>query len=184
MIALIVSRLAHGVDVGPAAKLFLASFMHAYVPVMPREPALPQSVPALRAFIEDAFASDIVDFQRLENPPRLYVAAQAQAQYEVVGYLSVDVNDGGKVYLRQLAVHPDAQRRGVAQALVKQALVDVEQPGVTKVTVSLRRFNKDAEKFYASLGFRDDADCDARLDRKLYKGMVWTPSETRAREQP
>lgn len=161
-----------------AKAVFVDSFTNAYKPLQKTVPELPQSEAALNAFLEDAFADDAADFGRKVNPPRLYIAS-VDGEQRPLGYLSVDIDPDGKTgYMRQLAVRPEAQGRGVGRALVKRAFADV--PDLERVSVSFRRFNTQAEGFYRKMGFTQADKSHPSLDPTLYSALLWRAKGTQS----
>ena len=67
----------------------------------------------------------------------------------MVGY------DGHRGWLYYLAVADDARRRGVGTALVRAAERWLQERGVPKVQLMVRRGNEPALAFYASLAYDD-----------------------------
>lgn len=142
----------------------------------------------VEAFLHNAFDVEEHAFKSAVDGVRFYNArvvddgsAEEHEEGEVIGFLSVDVDEdgesecegeGGRMYLRQMAVASDWQGRGVGQALVRAAVEDAAD--VHLVTVAVRRFNEKAKRFYSRLGFREEGKCEAGLDPELYCGMVWT----------
>ena len=61
--------------------------------------------------------------------------------------------DGFLGWLHKVAVLPQYQRRGVATALVRRAVVALRSTGCTKVNLQIRATNSVVRRFYESLGF-------------------------------
>ena len=61
--------------------------------------------------------------------------------------------DGFRGWLHKVAVLPQYQRRGVATALVRRAVVALRSTGCTKVNLQIRATNSVVRRFYESLGF-------------------------------
>lgn len=150
----------------PERAMFVSAFQDVYdtLPDGTLQLAPGQTV---AAFLHAAFDAEEKVWGLDERGVRFYVAYDKES---VVGYLSVDVNDGDSMYLRQMAVDTQWQRCGVGSKLVGVA---VEEAGVDRVTVAVRRFNDDAKRFYGKLGFQEGGECSSGLNPKLYCGMVW-----------
>ncbi len=71
---------------------------------------------------------------------------------KVVGYAVLDTRDGA-AYLSQLAVSPEARRRGVARALVAAAAERVRAVGLVDWTLHVQPENTAAIALYESVGF-------------------------------
>ena len=61
--------------------------------------------------------------------------------------------DGHRGWLHKVAVLPQYQRRGVATALVRHAILALRSAGCTKVNLQIRVTNSEVRGFYESLGF-------------------------------
>ena len=71
----------------------------------------------------------------------------------VVGYLCLwEIAD--EVHITNIAVHPDARRRGIARRLLAGALEDVRRRRLRLVVLEGRPSNTEAIGLYASFGFR------------------------------
>ncbi len=75
----------------------------------------------------------------------------------VVGY-AVTGRAGPISYLQRLAVHPDAQRRGIATMLVNDALHWAARRGARTMLVNTQDQNHPAVALYERLGFRLEPD--------------------------
>lgn len=83
-------------------------------------------------------------------------ARMAERDGHLVGYsLAVLVAD--EAHLGNLAVHPDARRAGVGQALLDDLLHVSEKRRATRLTLEVRESNEGARKFYYRNGFIDVA---------------------------
>ena len=71
--------------------------------------------------------------------------------------------DGFRGWLHKVAVLPQYQRRGVAAALVRRAIVALRDAGCTKVNLQVRATNSEVRGFYQSLGFE--------IEERLSMGM-------------
>lgn len=86
---------------------------------------------------------------------------------EVVGY-AVTGRAASRGYLQRLAVHPDVQRRGIAAALVADALRWLRRWSAREVLVNTQESNDGAVALYERLGFRRHDEGLAVLRRALH----------------
>jgi ribosomal-protein-alanine N-acetyltransferase len=56
--------------------------------------------------------------------------------------------------LRNIAIHPTHQRKGIARALLEMAIRTLHESGVRQLFLEVRASNHPALAFYASVGFR------------------------------
>jgi ribosomal protein S18 acetylase RimI-like enzyme len=84
----------------------------------------------------------------------------------VVGY-AVSGRAGARGYLQRLAVHPDAQGRGLGRALVLDGLRWMRRGGVVRAMVNTQVENDRALQLYRSLGFEMEPTGLAVLARRL-----------------
>ena len=71
----------------------------------------------------------------------------------VVGYLCLwEIAD--EVHITNIAVHPDARRRGIARRLLAGALEDVRRRRLRLVVLEVRPSNTEARTLYETFGFR------------------------------
>ena len=86
----------------------------------------------------------------LDGPGRRFVVAHLDGTDEVVGY-AVSMSLGDVVDLQRVAVRTDAQRGGVATALLDDLL---EHPGeADRMLLEVSAANRGAIAFYARAGF-------------------------------
>lgn len=83
------------------------------------------------------------------NDDMLLVAVDEEA---VIGTTMAGY-DGHRGWLHKVAVLPQYQRRGVATALVRRAIVALRDAGCTKVNLQIRATNSVVRRFYETLGF-------------------------------
>lgn len=155
--------------------VFMSSFCKAYAEIP--EAVLGLNPGGLSVFLSTQFDEDVTAYLNGDDNRNRFYSAVGPGTDAVTGYLSVDIEDenGGAAYMRQLAVLPDMQKKGVASALVCKALTDLSC--ISRVTVAYRKVNLGASKFYKRLGFVPDESCHSTLDPDLYEGLVWCPSE-------
>jgi [ribosomal protein S18]-alanine N-acetyltransferase len=96
------------------------------------------------------------DYLRLaEDPYGMVLVAELETANppQVVGFAAFYrlIDD---VELRNLAVEPTHQRRGIARALVEQGGGKLRGTGVRRIFLEVRASNQPARELYASLGFR------------------------------
>ncbi|MCA9505480.1 MAG: GNAT family acetyltransferase [Spirochaetaceae bacterium] len=92
--------------------------------------------------------------RKLEVQPDLFLVATLDA--ELVGTVVAGF-DGVRGWIHHLAVTPTARRRGVASALMAEAEARLRALGCPKLNLQVRAGNRDAEAFYAALGFAVEA---------------------------
>jgi ribosomal protein S18 acetylase RimI-like enzyme len=80
----------------------------------------------------------------------------AEEQRRILGYVGWNIRQGDAGRLEMVAVHPAAQRRGVGNALCRDALERLRDRGVTVVHIGTGgdAFHTPARRLYESLGFR------------------------------
>jgi tRNA threonylcarbamoyl adenosine modification protein YeaZ/ribosomal-protein-alanine acetyltransferase len=123
-------------------------------------PMVASDVPAI-AEVERAVFSDPwpESFFLGELAQPLMYARVAEREGRLAGYsvawLGASARGGaGSGHLGNLAVTPDARRRGVASALLADLLAAAEQRGVTSLTLEVRVTNGAAQALYRAHGFR------------------------------
>lgn len=84
---------------------------------------------------------------------RLRVIDRSSAEPGLAAY-AVTGRAGPRGYLQRLAVDPASQRRGLASALVADALLWLRRWGAKEVLVNTQEHNDPALALYESLGFR------------------------------
>lgn len=83
---------------------------------------------------------------------RALLAAVAEVEGRVVGYHISTRNSIG-IHLARLAVRPEAQGRGIGQALVNDLFVQAERRGIHRFTVNTQSDNAVSLAIYKKLGF-------------------------------
>lgn len=88
--------------------------------------------------------------EELDNERNLFLVAEEQG--ETLGYVGCQtVLDEG--YITNVAVAPDARRRGVARALLQELAERAETQGLTFVTLEVRQSNAAAIALYTGQGY-------------------------------
>jgi ribosomal-protein-alanine N-acetyltransferase len=77
----------------------------------------------------------------------------AEFENEVIGYIFVNYHLH-ESHILDIAVHPDFRRRGVATALVNEAISECKKKGCVFMYLKVRDSNTGAKKFYETQGFR------------------------------
>jgi ribosomal protein S18 acetylase RimI-like enzyme len=83
-----------------------------------------------------------------------------------LGYMQTVV-DAHQLYIRNIALHPQVQGRGIGAALVRQLQQDAGERGI-QVALSVFPTNHRAVKFYERLGFHRTGETDTSIT------MSWT----------
>ena len=71
----------------------------------------------------------------------------------VVGYAGLAVVDGHEAWVQNIAVHRDAQRRGIGRRLLEALLAEAARRGVPKTLLEVAVDNHPAQKLYATYDF-------------------------------
>lgn len=69
-------------------------------------------------------------------------------------------HDGRRGYLQHLLVLPEHRRKGIANALVKQCLLELEGLGIKKSHIDVLKANSIASKFWTRNGWKLRTDID------------------------
>lgn len=64
--------------------------------------------------------------------------------------------EGHRGWINYLAVSPDAQRRGIATRLMKEAEELLRKAGCPKINLQVRSTNSEVIAFYRGIGFKSD----------------------------
>jgi ribosomal-protein-alanine N-acetyltransferase len=99
----------------------------------------------------------------LTEPQATVLLGGMVEQGPAAGYLAFR-HAGGQGEILRVAVAPWARRCGIATALVRAALTQLERLGAEEVTLEVRADNRGAIALYEGLGFRR-----AGLRRKYYR---------------
>lgn len=85
-----------------------------------------------------------------------------QVAGRTVGYVQTDI-DSNRLYLRNIALHPDAQGQGIGTCLVNRLQQEAEERGIP-VNLSVFHTNPRAQDFYKRLGFRRTGQTDTHIE--------------------
>jgi ribosomal protein S18 acetylase RimI-like enzyme len=80
----------------------------------------------------------------------------ASASGETLVGVALGSHDQRKGWINRLAVHPDYQRRGVAQRLVEACEKAIRAEGIEIVGALIEEGNHRSRAFFESLGYRND----------------------------
>lgn len=117
-------------------------------------------------FGASAWSLDAVEGELMKPDSRCTGAFEGE---RLVGFLAFSqVLDEGSVV--EVAVHPDFRRRGIARALIENAMEDAR--GLTSVFLEVRRSNAPAIALYESLGFEQIAVRRGYYDRPTEDAVV------------
>lgn len=96
---------------------------------------------------ETTFKGEIIN-----HPISFPFVIVSSLQDRIAGYL-VFWRIENEVQVNNIAVHPDFRRMGIAKAVLKQVLYQLEKEGVKFVTLEVRPSNFEARSLYRKLGF-------------------------------
>jgi ribosomal-protein-alanine N-acetyltransferase len=71
----------------------------------------------------------------------------------VVGYAGLSVLDADESWVQNIAVHRDAQRRGIGRRLLEALLAEAARRGAHKTLLEVAVDNQPAQKLYAAYDF-------------------------------
>ena len=112
-------------------------------------------------YTEGAFSDTVPSPAGIEERLRdmaLFVATAPDGA--VVGTIACQDVGGGLGHLRGMAVRPDWQGRGIADALIEAAQAELERVGCRRVNLHTTQPLARARRFYASHGFRLTGDVE------------------------
>ncbi len=92
------------------------------------------------------------DFAKVLSHSLCYVCAYMDER--LIGFVNVAWDGGIHAFILDTTVHPDAQRRGVGQKLVKQAADAAREQGIEWLHVD---YEPHLEAFYQGCGFQPTA---------------------------
>ena len=108
-------------------------------------------VESLDSFLKAAFEDEPID---LNNPDKHVICAIAKNGEKIVGLITFEPTENpNEVYIRQLAVDPEMQKKGIGQQLMNT--VKTSLPTTKKILLATRKVNTPACKFYKKLGFHE-----------------------------
>lgn len=102
------------------------------------------------------------------NPETCFVAEERN---EIIGVILAG-HDGRRGYIYHTSVSPDHRRRGIASALVDEALSALRTQGINKTALVVFSNNKDGNDFWEKSGFAVREDLNYR--NKALAEMVRT----------
>jgi ribosomal protein S18 acetylase RimI-like enzyme len=112
---------------------------------------------AVVALDHRAFGSDEFDAAALDAALRTTTAVRFRVAGPPAAPLGYAITGaaGRRGYLQRLAVHPDAQRRGIGAALLVDGLRWARRRGAREAVVNTDRTNRAARALYEAYGFVD-----------------------------
>lgn len=93
--------------------------------------------------------------QELHNPLAVFFVAQSESSGRSIGYMGMH-HILNECALSNIAVHPDYRRRGIASALMQNALKYAKLNRVSRLTLEVRLSNTPAISLYRRFGFKCD----------------------------
>jgi mycothiol synthase len=90
--------------------------------------------------------------EQIERAPVLRVLEDT-TRGRAIGYLQLGIHPAATGYLAELAVHPDQQRRGLGEAMLRWALAWFRSQGLTSAALQVNTDNAPAIALYRKLGF-------------------------------
>ena len=89
--------------------------------------------------------------QELHNPAARYQVLEADGQVQAYAGAWLVIDEG---HVTNVAVHPDARRRGYGRAVLRALIRQLMDLGVTYMTLEVRVSNEAAISLYKQLGFK------------------------------
>ncbi|WP_146403938.1 ribosomal protein S18-alanine N-acetyltransferase [Planctomycetes bacterium CA13] len=77
----------------------------------------------------------------------------AELDDQVVGFMIYELHKN-RLHILNFAVHPDARRKGVADAMLNKLLGKLSQERRNRIMLEVRETNLEAQLFFKRLGFR------------------------------
>lgn len=113
-------------------------------------PATRQDLPAVSALHEAEFPGTYASAADLLDDQGTYTTFVREADGQILGYLSCQMQGESTLYVDFLAVLPEARHRGVARTLLETAPARM---GARTVTLTVDENKSDALRFYEATGF-------------------------------
>ncbi|BDC34397.1 hypothetical protein Noda2021_03550 [Candidatus Dependentiae bacterium Noda2021] len=160
-----------------AKEVFLRSFADAYKVYSPEQLFLTDKPDYLTSFLQAAFEDEENDFNN-QKEDALFVVA-FDSKNHVVGFVAFDKhskNGETKVYIRQLAIDPAYQNKGLGRLLCIDTLQEIIEHKPAKIVVCTRKINEPAIQFYHKLSFNDATmdEVHPELPAHKYRGFMLT----------
>lgn len=129
----------------------------------------------LDAYLAKSFGADIQRAQ-IATPGESYLLACEGA--EVVGYcrmgaVDMPVDAANAVELHRLYVHERVKGKGVAAALMDQAIAWAKARGAGAIYLSVWENNPRAQAFYRRYGFADHSEWSFMVGRVADRDLIW-----------
>ena len=99
------------------------------------------------------------------------IVIERNEQKEIVGVCftgvyGINSQKGPVAWIREVAVNPDYQKKGIGRRLIKQALSHGKSHGAVRAFLAADECNVNAIHLYKSLGFQPDADTQIDIMRE------------------
>lgn len=129
----------------------------------------------LDAYLAKSFGADIQRAQ-IATPGECYLLA-CEGE-EIVGYcrmggVDMPVDPTDAVELHRLYVHERVKGRGVAQALMDQAIAWAKARGAGAIYLSVWENNPRAQAFYRRYGFEDHSEWSFMVGSVADRDLIW-----------
>ena len=129
-------------------------------------PGRPDHRPMFRAALEQEFQTATPETHRF------LVARAASGSHRLAGYIRLQVRMSAW-WITGLEVRPMYRRRGLAEALAREAMGRLRNDGAGTICLSVRGDNVAAIRLYEKLGFRREEGLSDPTLRPGDIGMVW-----------
>jgi ribosomal protein S18 acetylase RimI-like enzyme len=119
-------------------------------------PVKPDDVPALINLEERAFASPQLSAKivaRTMKTAAFYRVLEDVSSSRLIGSLVGEEREPGTGHIAVLAVHPDKQRQGLGESMLRWALAEFQSNGARRATLTTNTDNAPAIALYRKLGF-------------------------------
>src|SRR5579883_410476 len=129
---------------------------------------------SVKEYYENYFQTELEDFSH----GNLHYWVQAKIEGKLVGWATFqrEKSDVNAVYMNLLVVHPEFQKMGIGEQLVKSLVNLNEIPDLNAIHLLLRKKNRGGRIFYSKLGFYSDPEYqrnDNFVKIDLLEGLTW-----------
>ena len=147
-------------------KVFMEAFIKCYDPI-PLEVLRKHSRAEMIQWLSDVYDEIYTDYQ---NKGANHRWLSAKIDGNAVGCLLIDLEKfPEEVYLAEMAVDPEHQRKGIATSLISSLLDQL--PETKRFVVITRKANEEAKALYHALGFIDSPYIHEGYSPELYCGF-------------